>query len=224
MIRLYFGLGPNPEKITLLLEELSLEYEIVPVDTYRGQQHEPAFLRLNPNAKVPALTDGDVSLFDSTAILLHLAEAHQRFLGAPGDRPELLSWLMFVATGVGPYTGQAVHFQRVAPEPKDYAVNRYRREVERHYRVLDGRLEGRAWIVGADYTIVDISAWAWINRAPFALGEGALEPFPNLRRWLAAIEARPALARAKLKNASVPLKREFDEETLRALFPQNFAR
>lgn len=222
MIRLHFGLGPNPEKVVLLLEELGAPYEIVPVDTYRGAQHQAEFRALNPNAKVPALEDGDARLFDSTAILLHLAETHERFLGAPEDRPQLLSWLMFVATGLGPYSGQAVHFQRVAPEPKDYAVNRYRREVERHYRVLDERLEGRDWIVGRDYTIADISGWAWINRAQFALGEGALAPFANLRRWMTAIEARPAFARAKARMAGVELKRDFDEETARALFPQNF--
>jgi len=172
MITFYFNLAPNPAKIALFLEEAQLPYELVPVDTAKGEQHLPAFLAINPNGKVPAIVDTDgpggkeVRVFDSTAILLYLAEKTGKFLGKPEDRPELLSWLMFIATGVGPFSGQAVHFQYGAPEKIPYAINRYRREVERHYRVLDTYLAGRDYIVGKDLTIADISAWGWLDRAP----------------------------------------------------------
>lgn len=166
MIRFFFHPTPNPAKVALFLEEAGLPYEVVPVDTSKGDQHTPEFRAVNPNGKVPAIIDTEgpggteARVFDSTAILLYLAEKTGRFLGAPADRAELLSWLMFIASGVGSFSGQAVHFQYAAPEGLDYAVNRYRREIERHYRVLDRHLAGREYFVGTDYTIVDISAWA----------------------------------------------------------------
>jgi glutathione S-transferase len=143
LIRFYFNLAPNPAKVALMLEELGLPYEAVPVDTAKGEQHAPAFRAINPNGKVPAIIDTEgpggreARVFDSSAILLYLGEKAGRFVGSPADRPELLSWLFFIATGLGPFSGQAVHFQHAAPEKLPYAVNRYRREVERHYRVLD---------------------------------------------------------------------------------------
>lgn len=136
MIRFYFHPTPNPAKVALLLEEAGVAYEAIPVDTSKGEQHAPSFRAINPNAKVPAIVDTEgpdgreVRVFDSTAILLYLGEKTGRFLGIPGDRPELLSWLMFVASGLGPFSGQAVHFQFAAPKGLDYAVNRYRREAE----------------------------------------------------------------------------------------------
>lgn len=129
MIRFYFHPTPNPAKVALLLEEAAIDYELVPVDTSKGEQHLPAFRAVNPNGKVPAIVDTDgpegneARLFDSNAILLYLAEKSGQFLGDPQDRPELLSWLFFVASGLGPFSGQAVHFQRMAPD-LDYAVNR----------------------------------------------------------------------------------------------------
>ena len=156
MIRFYFNLAPNPMKIALMLEELGLPYEAIPVDTAKGEQHAAAFRAINPNGKVPAIVDTEgpggreARVFDSSAILLYLGEKTGRFIGSPADRPDLLSWLFFIATGVGPYSGQAVHFQHAAPEKLPYAVNRYRREIERHYRVLDKHLAGRDFIVG-DY-------------------------------------------------------------------------
>lgn len=149
MIRFYFHPTPNPVKVALFLEEARLPYEVIPVDTSKGEQHLPAFRAINPNGKVPAIIDTEgpggreTRVFDSTAILLYLAEKTGQFLGAPDDRPELLSWLLFLASGLGPFSGQAVHFQFSAPEGLDYAVNRYRREAERHYQVLDDHLEGR---------------------------------------------------------------------------------
>ena len=172
MIRFFYHSTPNPAKVALFLEEAAVPFEVYPVDTSKGEQHLPAFRAINPNGKVPAIVDtegydgAETRVFDSTAILIYLGEKLGRFLGAPQDRAELLSWLMFVATGVGPFSGQANHFQYAAPAGNDYAVNRYRREVERHYRVLDDRLTGRSFLVGDEYTIADMSLWGWVARAP----------------------------------------------------------
>ncbi|MBE7212637.1 MAG: glutathione S-transferase N-terminal domain-containing protein [Gluconacetobacter diazotrophicus] len=230
MIRFHFHPTPNPAKVALMLEECGLPYEVVPVDTAAGAQHAAAFRAINPNGKVPAIVDEDgpggrpARVFDSTAILLYLAEKTGQWLGRPEDRPELLSWLMFLATGLGPFSGQAVHFQHAAPAGLDYAVNRYRREAERHYRVLDDHLDGRDWIVGDDYTIADISAWGWLDRAArVRKGEAEpLAPFPNLRRLMAAIEARPAVARARAVGTDHAFTAPTGEDARRALFPSNY--
>jgi GSH-dependent disulfide-bond oxidoreductase len=230
VIRFYFNLAPNPAKVALMLEELGLPYEAVPVDTAKGEQHAPAFRAINPNGKVPAIIDTEgpggreARVFDSNAILLYLGEKAGRFLGTPADRPELLSWLFFVATGLGPFSGQAVHFQRAAPEKIPYAVNRYRREIERHYRVLDRHLSGREFVLGWEYSIVDMSAWGWLKRAAIVLpGEDdPLAAFSNLKRLVEAVDARPAAARAKEIGKDHPFKKEVDEETKRAMFPSNY--
>ena len=230
MIRFYFHPTPNPLKVALFLEEAGLPYEVVPVDTRKGEQHAPAFRAINPNGKLPAIVDTDGPggqenrVFDSNAILLYLGDKIGRFVGTPADRGELLSWLMFVASGIGPYSGQAVHFQKAAPEPLPYAINRYRREVERHYAVLDKHLAGRSTIVGADYTIVDMSAWGWLDRAAVALaGDGdPLAAFPNLKRWFQSIDARPAVARARAIAGGYRFKQEMDEDAKRAMFPSNY--
>lgn len=230
MIRFYFHPTPNPAKVALFLEEAKLPYEVIPVDTSKGEQHLPAFRAINPNGKVPAIVDTDgmggkeVRVFDSTAILLYLAEKTGEFLGSPEDRPELLSWLLFLATGLGPFSGQAVHFQFAAPEGLDYAVNRYRREAERHYRVLDDHLEGRTHIVGNTFTIADISAWGWLDRASRVRkdAEDPFGPYSNLKRLFETIDARPAAARARDVGRSHPFKKVNDEETRRALFPSNY--
>jgi GSH-dependent disulfide-bond oxidoreductase len=230
VIRFYFHPTPNPAKVALLLEELGLAYEVVPVDTSKGEQHTPAFRAINPNGKVPAIVDTEgpggieARVFDSSAILLYLGEKSGRFVGAPADKPELLSWLFFIASGVGPFSGQAVHFQHAAPEKIPYAINRYRREIERHYRVLDRHLAGREWIVGTDYSIADMSAWGWLARASRVLPgeEDALAAFPNLKRLFETVDARPAAARAKVVAKDHPFKRTTDEETKRAIFPSNY--
>src|SRR5262249_22553741 len=157
--------------VALLLEELGLPFEMLPVDTSKGEQHSPEFRAINPNGKVPAIVDTEgpggteARVFDSTAILLYFAEKTGKFLGSKEDRPELRSWLMFIASGLGPFSGQSVHFQFAAPEGSDYAKNRYRREAERHYQVLNDHLAGREYVVGDSYTIADISAWGWLDRA-----------------------------------------------------------
>ncbi len=230
MIRFYFHPTPNPAKIALFLEEAGLAYEAIPVDTSNGEQHAPAFRAINPNGKVPAIVDTDgpggkeTRVFDSTAILIYLAEKTGKFLGAPADRPELLSWLLFIASGLGPFSGQAVHFQFAAPEGLDYAVNRYRREAERHYQVLDDHLAGREFIAGDSYTIADMSAWGWLDRAA-RVRKGEADPlaaFPNLKRLVERVDARPAAARARAVGQDHAFKKVNDEATRRALFPSNF--
>ncbi|TKR54284.1 glutathione S-transferase family protein [Allopusillimonas ginsengisoli] len=230
MICFFYHPTPNPAKISLFLEEAGLEYEVVPVDTSKGQQHGPEFRRISPNGKVPAIVDLDgpggrsTVVFDSTAILIYLAEKTGRFLGQDHDRPQLLSWLLFLGTGLGPFSGQAVHFQYAAPAGLDYAVNRYRREVERHYKVLDDHLSDREFIVGNEYTIADISAWGWVDRASRVM-KGAEDPlalYPNIKRWFQEVDARPAVTRARMVASDVEFKKVNDEETQRALFPSNF--
>jgi GSH-dependent disulfide-bond oxidoreductase len=230
VIRFYFHPTPNPAKIALFLEEAALPYETIPVDTSRGEQHSRAFRAINPNGKVPAIIDSEgpsgkeTRVFDSTAILIYLAEKTGKFLGASEDRPELLSWLMFIASGLGPFSGQAVHFQFAAPEGMDYAVNRYRREAERHYQVLNDHLQGRDFIVGDSYTIADMSAWGWLDRASRVL-KGEADPlasFPNLKRLFQAVDAHPAAARARAVGKDHDFKKVNDEQTRRALFPSNY--
>lgn len=230
MIRWYFHPTPNPAKVALFLEEAGLPYECVSVDTLRGEQHTASYLAINPNGKVPAIIDTEgpggreVRVFDSSAILLYLGEKTGCFIGTPTDRPELLSWLFFVGTGLGPFSGQAVHFQHATPEPIPYAINRYRREVERHYQVLDQHLAGRDFIVGTDYSIVDMSAWGWLDRAPRVLPglPDPLDAFAHIKRWFRAIDARPAAARARAVGHGHAFKKEMDEESRRALFPSNY--
>jgi len=230
MIRFYFHPTPNPAKVALFLEEAGLDYEVIPVDTSKGEQHLPAFRSINPNGKVPAIVDTDgpggseARIFDSNAILLYLGDKTRQFVGTSADRPELLSWLFFIASGVGPFSGQAVHFQHAAPEKHAYAINRYRREIERHYQVLDDHLAKHEYIVGNDYSIVDMAAWGWLDKASRVLpGDGeALAGFPNLRRFFDAIDARPAVARVRLVGRDHAFKREMDEDARRALFPSNY--
>src|SRR5947207_1267133 len=148
VLKFYFNGSPNPTKVALFLEEAGLVYQPVAVDTRKGDQFKPEYLAINPNAKVPAIDDDGVKVFDSNAILLYLAEKTGKFLPAPAHRAELLSWLMFVASGVGPFFGQAVHFKHFAPEKVDYAHNRYQFEAGRHLSVLNDRLAGRQYMVG----------------------------------------------------------------------------
>src|ERR1700732_3383693 len=158
MLKFYYSGAPNPTKVALFLEEAGIPYEAIPIDTRKGKQHKPEFVAINPNAKLPAIVDGDVTVFDSNAILLYLAEKTGKFMPPKGDkaRGELLSWLMFVASGVGPYSGQAVHFRNAAPEKLPYAINRYMYEAQRHFGILDARLAKQRYMIGDTYTIVDM--------------------------------------------------------------------
>jgi GST-like protein len=223
MIKFYFSGAPNPTKVALLLEETGLAYEPIPVDTRKGDQHKPEFVKINPNAKVPVIVDGEATVFDSNAILLYLAEKTGKFLPPAGNknRGELLSWLMFVATGVGPFSGQSVHFTHYAPEKLPYAQNRYNYEAMRHYQVVNDHLAKRRYMVAETYTIVDMDLWGWARLAPFVLGKDAKDVWPglaNLKRLIDEVEARPAAQRALKLKERFTFKAEMDEEARRAMF------
>ena len=220
MIKFYFNGSPNPTKVALFLEEAGLAYEPHPVDTRMGDQFKPEFVKINPNAKVPVIVDGETIVFDSNAILLYLAEKTGKFLPSAGDknRAELLSWLMFVATGIGPYSGQAVHFKHFAPEKVPYAHNRYQYEVKRHYAIVEDHLKDRAYMVGDTYTIVDMSLWGWARMLPFKLGDEAWSDYPHLKRLFDEISARPAAIKAAALKDQHPFKAVMDEDARKIMF------
>jgi GST-like protein len=223
MIEFYYHPSPNPAKVALFLEESGMPYTFKPVDTRQGEQHRAEYKAINPNAKTPAIVDGDTTVFDSNAILLYLAEKTGQFLPAdtPSARGEMLSWLMFVATGIGPYCGQAVHFKHFAPEPKEYAVNRYLFEAERHWGIIDTRLAKQRYMVGETYTLVDMAVWGWARAIPFIFGPEAWTKFPDVKRHLDEINARPAAQRAEALKEKHAFKAEMDEQARQHLFPQN---
>lgn len=221
MLKFYYSGAPNPTKIALFLEEAGLPYEPIAVDTRKGDQHKPEYLAINPNAKVPAIVDGDATVFDSSAILLYLGEKTGKFMPAKTDkaRGELLSWMMFVASGVGPYSGQSVHFRVYAPEKIEYAINRYAFEAQRHFGILDARLAKQKYMLGDSYTIVDMNVWGWARLIPNVIGEKGFEKFPNLKRLTDEINARPAAAKAIALKDRHKFKTEMDDEAKHAMFP-----
>ena len=222
MIRFYFHPSPNPMKVALLLGELALPFETVAVDIFKGEQHEPAFRRINPNGKVPAIVDDGITVFDSHAILIHLAEKHRKFMPIePRARASTLSWLQFVATGLSPFSGQAVHFLHYSPEPLPYAKNRYLKEVERHYQVLESRLSESPFLAGDEYTIADMALWGWARGAAYIFGDAGLAAYPSVQRLVQSLSQRPAAQKAADLATNLKLKTAFDEQTRRALFPQN---
>lgn len=202
MIELYYWPTPNGQKIALFLEETGLEYEIRPVNINKGDQFKPDYLAISPNNKMPAIIDrapadgGEpISVFESGAILLYLADKTKRLI-PPDIRGRMLAmqWLFWQVGGLGPMVGQNHHFNRNAPEKIPYAIERYLRETRRLFGVLDKRLQDREFICGADYTIADIAAYPWIVSREAQ--EVAVAEFPNLQRWSASIKVRPATARA----------------------------
>jgi len=221
MIKFYYHPSPNPAKVALFLEEAGLKYELVPVDTRKGEQFSPSFKAINPNCKTPAIVDGDVTVFDSNAILLYLGEKTGKFMPAnnPVARGQLLSWLMFVATGIGPYSGQAVHFKHHAPEKLAYAIKRYTYEAERHYGILDAQLAKHRYMLGDTYTIVDMAVWGWARALPYVLGEQGWTKLPNLKRWFDEVNARPAATRAEALKDKHAFKTELDDDARRHMFP-----
>jgi GSH-dependent disulfide-bond oxidoreductase len=202
MIDLYYWTTPNGHKITMFLEEAGLEYKIHPVNIGKGEQFAPDFLRISPNNRIPAIIDNapqgggaPISVFESGAILLYLAEKTGRFIAKDiRGRAEVLQWLFWQMGGLGPMAGQAHHFRVYAPEKIEYAVDRYTKECNRLYGVLNKRLADRAFVAGDDYTIADMASYPWI--VPHERQGQSLEDFPNLKRWFEAIKARPATARA----------------------------
>ena len=222
MLDFYFHATPNSMKVALLLEELGLPYTVKPVDIFKGEQHEAGFRRINPNGKLPAVVVDGTVLFDSHAILLYLADRHARFGSvADPDRAQVLSWLQLVATGLSPFSGQAAHFLHYAPQDLAYARNRYVKEVERHYAVLDGRLGQSPYLAGDAYSIADMALWGWAISAGFIFGARGLDDYPNVARLVAEINDRPAAVRALALRAEHTTPTEMDAAARRAMFPQN---
>lgn len=220
MLKFYYRPSPNPAKVALLLEKSGLPHELTTVDTCRGAQHAAGYVAINPNAKTPKIVDGDAVVFDSNAILPYLAEKTGQFLpeDTPAARGQLPSWLMFVATGTGPYSGQAVHFKHHAPEKRADAVQRYHFEAQRHYGILDARLAQHRYVLGERYTIVDMAVWGWSRLVPYVLGKDAWSRRPNLKRLFDEISARPAAVRANALKERHAFKSEFDDEARRCMF------
>jgi GSH-dependent disulfide-bond oxidoreductase len=198
VIDLYTWGTPNGRKVSVMLEETGLPYRVHPVDITKGEQFRPDFLALNPNSKIPAIVDdegpgGPISLFESGAILIYLAEKTGLLLARdPRRRAETLVWLMFQMGGVGPMFGQAHHFLRAAPEPVPYGIERYTKETRRLYGVMDKRLGEVAYLAG-EYSIADVATYPWVARHEWH--KVALADFPNVARWYDAIGARPAVPR-----------------------------
>jgi GST-like protein len=194
MIDLYTWGTPNGRKVSIMLEELGVEYSVKPVDIGSDEQFQPSFLMVSPNNKIPAIFDQETgqTLMESGAILLYLAEKHGRFLGTGDRRWRAIEWLMWQMGGLGPMAGQAHHFLHFNPGKAPYAEDRYGIETRRLYGVLDRRLAGRDFIVD-DYTIADIACWPWISR--FEWQQIDLADFPNVRDWYRRIASRPAVQR-----------------------------
>ena len=220
MIDLYSATTPNGQKIHIMLEETGLEYRVEWVDIMGGDQFAPEFLAISPNNKIPAIVDHDgpggtpVSVFESGAILLYLAEKTGMFLPTePRARIEVLEWLFWQMGGFGPMLGQSHHFNKYAPERIKYAMERYTNEARRLYNVLDKRLESRQYVAG-DYSIADMAIFPWC-RLHGRQGQ-RIEDFPNVKRWFVAVAQRPAVARdmARLEDKAG----EFDEKSWSNLF------
>jgi len=203
MITLY-GMGsPNVVKVYLALEELALPYEVKPVDVFNGQQFDDAFLKLNPNAKVPVIVDPDgpggkpYTCFESGAILLYLAEKTGKLL--PSDKAakfDAIQWLMTQMSTVGPMFGQFVHYLRFAPAGNDYSKSRYLTQAIRVTDVIEQRLAGNTFLAGSEYSIADIATYPWLRNVPALLGADVAAKFPNVTRWVKAIDERPAVKKA----------------------------
>ena len=200
MIEVYSWATPNGHKVHIMLEECGLRYRAHGVDIGAGDQFKPEFLAISPNNKIPAIVDPDgpdgkpISIFESGAILLYLAGKTGKFLGKTDrERYNTLQWLMFQMGGIGPMLGQCHHFRNYAPEKIEYAINRYTNEAKRLYGVLDRQLAKTPYVAGKNYTIADIAIWPWMRNWK---GQGVeLDAVPNVKRWFADIEARPAVQR-----------------------------
>jgi GST-like protein len=225
MIDLYFWPTPNGLKISIALEELGLPYRVVPVNIGRGAQFEPSFLAISPNNRMPAIVDHDplgggapLSIFESGAILQYLAEKARAL--SPTDvrgRYEVAQWVFWQVAGLGPMAGQLGHFKSYAKEKIPYAIDRYENEVRRLHDVMEKRLADRAYLAG-DYSIADIASYPWMRGYA---GKPTLEDRPNVRRWLAAIEARPAVQRGLAVGADLSAGPP-DAESRKHLFDRKY--
>ncbi len=211
-----------------MLEETGLPYRLVPVNIGRGEQFKPDFLAISPNNRMPAIVDHDppgggepVAVFESGAILVYLAEKTGQFM--PSDlrgRYDVFQWVMWPMGGLGPMAGQAHHFRQYAPEPLPYAIDRYTKEVNRLYGVMNKRLADREYLAGA-YSIADMAAWPWV--VPWANQGQKIEEFPHLQRWFEAMKARPAVERGFAVGKELRNTAPMDEEAKKVLFGQTAA-
>lgn len=228
MIELYYWPTPNGHKITIFLEEANLEYQIVPVDISAGDQFKPDFLKIAPNNRMPAIIDHHppddsepISVFESGAILLYLAEKTGQFLPADlRSRKTVTEWLFWQMGGLGPMAGQNHHFVQYAPEKIAYAIDRYVRETNRLYGVLNQQLAGREYVAGA-YSIADMACYPWI--VPYERQQQNLEDFPHLKRWFEQMRARPAVIRAYEKGQPFSNRPTVTDESKKILFGQTAA-
>lgn len=225
MIELYYWPTPNGHKITIFLEEAELEYKIIPVDISAGDQFKPEFLKISPNNRMPAIidnrpTDGGeaISVFESGAILQYLAEKTGKFLPtALRERKTVNEWLFWQVGGLGPMAGQNHHFVQYAPEKIEYAIDRYVRETNRLYGVLNKQLAGREYIAG-EYSIADMACYPWI--VPYEKQQQNLDEFPNLKGWFERVRSRPAVIRAYEKGQPWMNQTTITEESKKILFGQ----
>ena len=225
MIDLYYWTTPNAHKITMFLEEADLEYNIIPVHIGKGEQFKPEFLKISPNNRIPAIVDhapksgGALSLFESGAILLYLAEKTESFLSTHlQKRYETLQWLFWQMAGLGPMLGQNHHFVQYAPEKIQYAMDRYLKETARLYAVLNQQVSGRDFITG-EYSIADMACYPWI--VPHEKQKQKLSDFPHLKKWFERIGARPATERAYAKAKAINTAPTVSEEAKKFLFGQD---
>jgi GSH-dependent disulfide-bond oxidoreductase len=224
MIDVYYWGTPNGLKIKLFLEEAGLPYRIIPIDIGKGEQFAPEFLRISPNNRIPAIVDHEppgggapLSLFESGAILLYLAEKTGRFI--PADirgRALTLQWLFWQVGGLGPMAGQNGHFTAYAPEKVPYAIERYTKETNRLYGVLNGQLKGRDYVAG-EYSIADMACYPWI--VPHERHGQNLGDFPALKRWFERVRERPACQRAYV-GVEQTYSRKISDEERKILFGQ----
>lgn len=211
MIDLYTWTTPNGRKVSILLEELGIPYRAHAIDIGKDQQFDPDFLRISPNNKIPAIIDSEngLTLMESGAILIYLADCHGRFLAPGGEaRHHTIEWLMWQMAGFGPMIGQTHHFLRVAKDRAPYAEQRFTGEVARLYGVLERRLEGREYVAG-EYSIADIAIWPWVAR--FEWHAIDLRDYPNVKRWYQEIAKRPAVVRGydvPLATGPIPQPKE----------------
>ncbi|NMF60645.1 glutathione binding-like protein [Pseudanabaena yagii] len=225
MIELYYWPTPNGHKITIFLEEAELEYEIYPIDIRVGDQFKPEFLNISPNNRMPAIIDrhpsdlGDaISVFESGAILQYLAEKTGKFLPtALRDRTNVMQWLFWQMGGLGPMAGQNHHFSQYAPEKIPYAIDRYVKETNRLYGVLNHQLEGKDYITG-EYSIADMASYPWVLLHKHQ--QQNIEDFPNLQAWLQRIGDRPAVIRAYERAKPFANQPTITEESKKILFGQ----
>ena len=225
MIDLYYWTTPNGHKITIFLEEADLPYRIVPINLGKGEQFAPEFLKIAPNNRIPAIVDhapasggAPISVFESGAILLYLAEKIGRFIGSDlRARVETLQWLFWQMGGLGPMAGQNHHFRQYV-EPVAYPIERYTKEVSRLYAVLDKRLDSREYIAG-DYSVADMACYPWI--VPHERQGQDLNDFPNVAAWFRRIAERPAVVRAYERAKTINTKTTMTEDEKRILFGQD---